>query len=82
MTLRTAGRSVLAMIVLGVLVCLSLLLALVLYDAAFAYNGHGPAMHTATILLFCCAAAGLLAAASAITAALLLPKRTSADQLS
>ncbi len=40
----------------------ALLLAIALVDAAAAYGGHGPAMRTATILLFCCAAAEAVAA--------------------
>lgn len=73
---RTNGRSCLLTAVLILLAFLILFLAVALTDAAFAYNSHGPAMHTATILLCVCIAADLLAAVLVILTAFILPKRT------
>jgi hypothetical protein len=74
--IRTKGRSWLSTAVLILLTILVLFLALLLGDAAAAYDAEGPAMHTATILLLICVAADLLTAVLVITTAFLLPKRT------
>jgi hypothetical protein len=63
-------------VVLGVMAFLILLFAFALNDAAEAYGAHGPAMCTASILLFICAAADLLAAVLVIISMFLIPRRT------
>jgi quinol-cytochrome oxidoreductase complex cytochrome b subunit len=72
---RTTGRSRWSTIVLWSVGLLTLLFAYALNDAAFAYRGHGPALHTATILLHFCSVADLVAALVALIAALFLPKQ-------
>ena len=57
---------------LGTLALLAFLLACVFTGPAFGFWGHGPAMQTASILLFFCAAAEFLAAVLVSTAAFLL----------
>jgi phosphoglycerol transferase MdoB-like AlkP superfamily enzyme len=74
--IRAEGRSRPLTIALGLLAFLALLLAVALTDAAFAYRSHGPAMHTASILLFLCAAVDFLAAMLVTATAFLLPERT------
>lgn len=73
---RTTGRSRWSTIVLWSAGLLTLLFAFALNDAAFAYQGHGPALRTARILLHFCTVADLVAALVAISAALFLPKKT------
>jgi hypothetical protein len=51
-----------------------LVLGIALFDAASAFGGHGPAMRTATVLLFVCSAIEALAAVLIIATAIRLPK--------
>jgi hypothetical protein len=74
--LRTTGRRRSSTIVLSLMAFLVLLLAFALIDAATDSRSHGPAMCTATILLFLCAAADLLAAVLVVITAFLFPKQT------
>ena len=74
LAIRTTGRSPRTTIVLGLWAFVALLLAIALIDAASAYGGHGPAMRTATILLFFCSAVEILAAVLIIVTAIALPK--------
>jgi hypothetical protein len=64
--LLTAGLIFLAMLVF--------LLAFALSDAAFAYQGEGPAMRTAATLLFACTAADLLGMLLVIATIFLFPR--------
>ncbi|MCJ7526443.1 MAG: hypothetical protein MUP71_14655 [Candidatus Aminicenantes bacterium] len=75
-SLRSVGRNRLSTTLLVLLVLLVLLFAFALFDAAQAYQAHGPAMRTSSILLFLCSAGDLLALALVITAMFLSPKRT------
>lgn len=75
-SLRTTGRTRLSTTALALLLSLALLLALGLADAAFAFQAHGPAMHTVPILLFPCSAADLIAAVLLVLAVFLFPKAT------
>ena len=61
-------------IVVGVFGGLAVLLSgLLIADAASAYRSHGPAMQTASTLLFICATADVLAGVLAIVAAIRIP---------
>jgi hypothetical protein len=72
--LRATGRSRLSRGFLVSLALLTLLFALALTDAAFAFRAHGQAMHTVPILLLFCASADLLAAVLADTAVFVIPR--------
>ena len=64
-------KSATVLVFTGLLV---LILGLALADAASAYQGHGPSMQTASILLFICAAVDFLSGVAVIIAAFLRPK--------
>jgi len=51
-----------------------LFLGLALADAASAYQGHGPSLQSASILLFVCAAVDFLTGVTVVTTAFLRPK--------
>ena len=72
--LEATGRSRLSRAFLVSMALLTLLLALALTDAAFAFRAHGQAMHTVPILLFFCAGADLLAALLAVAAVFVIPR--------
>lgn len=68
------GRSWLSTSVLVVVGLVALLLGLALFDAGAAYRSHGPAMQTASAILFFCAAADVLAGILVVTTVFLRPK--------
>ena len=72
---RTKGRSLLPLFVLGLLALVVLLFGYALTDAALAYRSHGPAMQTPSMILFFCSGIDFLAALLVITAASLFPKQ-------
>jgi len=72
---RTSGRSPFATTVLRILAFVAFLMSFALADAANAFRSHGPALHTATILLACCAAADFLTAVLIFTTTLVLPNQ-------
>lgn len=74
LAIRARGRGALTIIVLGLGALVALALAIAFVDAAAAYGGHGPAMRTATILLFFCSAIEALAAVLIIVTAVRFPK--------
>jgi hypothetical protein len=73
--LRAAGRTRRLTFGLWSLALLTFSFAFALNDAAFAFRGHGPALHVAVILLHCCTGGLLVAALLTLTNALFLPKR-------
>jgi hypothetical protein len=68
-----SGISTAAHIVVGFIVTI---LGLILIDAASAYRVHGPAMQTASILLFICAAADILVGVLVFITAFLQPRKS------
>jgi hypothetical protein len=74
LAIRGRGRSRLTTTVLVVTAFVVVLLAIVLTDAASAFGSHGPAMRTATNLLFLCSAIDALAAVLIIATAIRFPK--------
>jgi hypothetical protein len=60
-TLRAAGRDRISTGILGVPAFLAFLLTFALFAPAAGFLGHGPAMRTASVLLFICAAADFFA---------------------
>lgn len=73
--IRTRRRRFLPLFALGLMAFILLLLGWALGDAAEAYSGHGPAMQTASIILFICCGIDLLAVLLLIITALFFPKR-------
>ena len=67
-----SGISTAVHIVVGFVVTI---LGLVLIDAASAYLSHGPAMRTASILLYICAAADILVGVLVFITAFLQPRK-------
>ncbi len=67
-----SGISTAVHIVVGLIVTI---LGLILIDAASAYQGHGPEMQTASILLYICAAADILAGISVFIMTFLQPRK-------
>ncbi len=61
------------LVVAGLMV---LFLGIALADAGSAYMSHGPAMKSASVLLFICAAVDFFAGIITVGAAILLPKNT------
>ena len=55
-----------------------MLLGFALADAGSAYLSHGPAMHSASIILFICSAADILAGALVIGTAIMFPRKGAA----
>jgi len=74
MSLRITMRNWISTTVLVITGLLVLFLGLALADAASAYQGHGPSMQTASILLFICAAVDFLSGVTVIVTAVLRPK--------
>jgi hypothetical protein len=74
MSLRITRRNWLSTTALSITGLLVLFLGLALADAASAYQGHGPSMQTASILLFICAAVDFLSGVTVIITAFLRPK--------
>jgi cell division protein FtsW (lipid II flippase) len=68
---RQNWKSTSVLVIAGLLV---MILGLALADAASAYQGHGPSMQTASILLFICAAVDFLSGVTVIMAAFSSPK--------
>jgi hypothetical protein len=73
--IRTKNRKFFPMFILGVMGLIILVLGWALSDAAGAYITHGPAMYTASIILFVCAGVDFLALLLVIVAALFFPKK-------
>jgi phosphatidylglycerophosphate synthase len=73
---RTEKRSRGSAVALGFLAAFVLLLAFALFDAGLAFGAHGPALHSATVLLFLCAAADLIAGVIVAVSVLLFPRRS------
>jgi hypothetical protein len=73
--IRTKRRRFLPLFALGLMAFIILLLGWALGDAAEAYSGHGPAMQTASIILFICCGIDLLAVLSVIIAIVFFPKQ-------
>lgn len=72
---RTTGRSRLSTAVASAVAFLAVVSGLALAGPAGGFLSHGPAMHTASILLFLCVAADLIAAVLAATTAFRMPTR-------
>jgi cytochrome bd-type quinol oxidase subunit 2 len=74
--IRATDRTRLSHAALGILAFFAFVLAFLLIPPAFAYQSHGPAMQTASILLFLCAASELFAAVLVILVMFLLREGT------
>jgi phosphoglycerol transferase MdoB-like AlkP superfamily enzyme len=72
---RTRGRNFIQLFALGLVAFIILILGWALGDAGEAYSGHGPAMHTASIILFIGCGINLLVVLSLIITMLFFPKR-------
>lgn len=72
---RTTGRSRLSTAVASAVAFLAVVSGLALAGPAGGFLSHGPAMHTASILLFLCVAADLIAAVLTATTAFRMPTR-------
>jgi hypothetical protein len=72
---RTTGRSQLSTAGAGAVAFFAVVSGLLLAGPAGGFLAHGPAMHTASILLFLCVAADLIAAVLTATTAFRMPTR-------
>jgi hypothetical protein len=72
---RTTGRSHQSTAIASVVAFLGVVSGLLLAGPAGGFLAHGPAMHTASILLFLCVAADLIAAVLTATTAFRMPTR-------
>jgi len=73
--IKTRRRRFFPLFVLGLLAFILLVLGWSLGDAAAAYSGHGPAMQTASIILFIVCGIDLLAVLLLIISTVLFPKQ-------
>ncbi len=76
LAIRSKGRGWISTSVHIITGLVIMFLSIALADAASAYQSHGPAMQTATVLLFLCAAADFLTGALVFTTAFLQPEKS------